>query len=127
MAQSHAALALKYVAVDVVGSILFFPVWWYTKGALRTARYCVRTVTGTARSFGIGIWLKNLFTPMFGQRDIQGRLISFFMRLVMIVAYSIALAVLSVVMAAAMFLWLAFPLFVAFEFGVQLLGIFSAF
>ena len=125
MHQSNAVLAIKYLAVDIVGSFLYFPLWWYTAGALRTAKYCARTVRGQAATFGIAVWLKNLFTPMYGLRDIQGRIISFFMRLMIVIWYSIALFLLSVVMFALFLLWLAFPLFVAWQLFGQLTGILS--
>lgn len=44
-----------------------------------------------AADFGVRYWLKNLFRPMYGVSDLQGRIISFFMRLVVIFWYSILL------------------------------------
>ena len=123
MLQSSAVLALKFVVVDLVGSVVFFPVWWYTRGMVRMAAYCGRTVANTYVNFGIGIWIKNLFTPMFGQRDITGRLISFFMRLMAILYYSVVLLCLSVVMLLLFLVWLALPVFVGYEFFNQLIGL----
>lgn len=45
------------------------------------------------KSIAVGVWVKNLFVPMFGQRDWQSRIISIFVRLGNIVFRSIALAV----------------------------------
>jgi len=123
MAQSRVALTARFIAVDLVGSFVYFPVWWYTAGLLRTGRYCAGKVRDTARSFGLAVWLKNLFVPMFGQYDIPGRVISFFMRLAAIIFYSIALLLLAVVMTALFVLWVVFPLFVAFELLVQIAGL----
>ena len=127
MALSHAGLAAKYLAVDLVGSFVYFPVWWYTRGMVRTGAYCLRTVRHTAQSFGLTVWLKNLFTPMYGQYDIQGRIISFFIRLVAIAYYAVFLLVESVIMTAVFLAWLAFPLFVGFEFFNQAIGMLKAF
>ncbi|HTK04500.1 MAG TPA: hypothetical protein VL500_02860 [Candidatus Eisenbacteria bacterium] len=127
MPQSNAVLAIKYLAVDIVGSFLYFPVWWYTAGALRTGRFCVRTVRGKAAQFGIAVWLRNLFTPMYGLRDWQGRIISFFMRLLIVTWYSIVLFVLSVLMLLCFLAWLAFPLLVAGELMRQLSGVLTSF
>lgn len=127
MTRSNAVLAIKYLAVDIVGSFLYFPVWWYTAGALRTGRFCVGTVRGQGRSFAIGVWLKNLFTPMYGLRDWQGRIISFFMRLMIVTWYSIVLAALSVLMLAVFLAWLAFPILVASELVRQFAGVMTSF
>lgn len=126
MTPPNAVLAVKYLAVDIVGSFLYFPVWWFTAGAWRTARFCARTVRNQAASFGIAVWLKNLFTPMYGLRDIQGRIISFFMRLFIIVWYSIALFLLSVLMFAVLLAWLALPLLAASQLWVHLTGVLTA-
>ena len=121
--QSSIALALKFAAVDLVGAVFYFPLWWYTKGSVNAARYCARMVADAARTFGIGIWIKNLFRPMFGQHDITSRIISFFMRLAAIAYYSVSLLLLSIVMAIVFVLWLALPIFVGFELFNQLFGI----
>jgi len=127
MPTPNAVLAIKYLAVDIVGSFLYFPLWWYTAGAVRTGRFCVRTVRGKATEFAIAVWLKNLFTPMYGLRDWQGRIISFFMRLLIVTWYSIVLTLLSVIMLLVFLAWLAFPLFVASEFSRQLTGVLTSF
>jgi len=126
MVVSNALLAVRILAIDAVASILYFPVWWYSAGALRAARYSAGVVAGAARSFGVRVWLKNLFRPMYGQYDLAGRILSFFMRLVMIVYYSVVLLVLTVVMAALFLLWLAIPAVVVCGFGIQVIGLIEA-
>lgn len=59
-----------------------------------------------------GLWLANLFVPMFGQYDFQGWLVSFFMRLVQIIARAFALALWLGVCLAFFFVWLALPVLV---------------
>lgn len=127
MTRSNAVLAIKYLAVDIVGSFLYFPLWWYTAGALRTGRFCAGTVRRQGQSFAIGVWLKNLFTPMYGLRDWQGRIISFFMRLMIVTWYSFILLLLSIVMTLVFLAWLAFPLLVVSEFLRQLAGVMTSF
>lgn len=127
MANSTLGLAVRYAAVDVVGSFLYFPVWWYTKGAAKAAISCVRTVRGYARQFGVGVWLKNLFVPMFGQYDLAGRIISFFMRLAALIYYSFVLLALSLLMAAWFLAWLALPAFAAVMFFGQAAAFLKAF
>lgn len=117
--QSRTGLLFRALAVDLVGSVLYFPIWWYTAGTLRAARWCVGKVTDAARSFGVVVWLKNLFTPMFGQYDLSGRIISFVMRLAAVLFYSSVLVVLAAAMTSVFVLWLAVPALVVFELAVQ--------
>lgn len=119
MQPSRSALTLRFLAVDVVGAVVYFPVWWYTVGALKALRWCWGRLSGAATAFGFGIWIRNLFTPMYGQRDIAGRLISFFMRLVTIVFYALILAVLAVLLAVLAVLWLVIPAFIVWQIAVQ--------
>ena len=115
-------LSSKFLAVDLVGSFLYFPLWWYSAGLLRTAKYCVRVFRAKATRFGVVIWIKNLFVPMYGQHDMAGRLVSFFMRVLTIVYYSVVLVVLIVFLLALMAAWMVFPLVVASGFFGQLIA-----
>lgn len=123
MIRSNLLLAVKYLAVDSVGSLLYFPVWWFTRGAGRVAAYGFRTIRNAGHSFGVRIWFKNLFRPMFGQYDIAGRIISFFMRLIIIVYYTIVLLLLMALVSALFLGWLALPLIIGYEFFTQVVGI----
>ncbi len=126
MIRSNLILAIKSLAVDSAVSVLYFPIWWYTLGAVRVASYGVRKLGNAGRGFGVRIWFKNLFRPMFGQYDFAGRIISFFLRLIMIGYYSVVLLVMAVFMAALFALWLALPAFIGYEFVHQVLGILKA-
>lgn len=118
ISQNLTVLSLRFIAVDIFFDILLWPVWWYTKGALRAFLFCLKIIRGQAERMGYGIWLKNLFTPMYGQRDLQGRLISFLVRFVMIVFKSIFLLFWSLFIFLGFFLWELLPL-------IAILGIIS--
>ena len=107
---------------DVLLDIVMFPVWWYSRGLLLMLRWCVETLKGYAKYFAIGIWIKNIFVPMFGQHDWQSRLISIFMRIVQIVGRSIGLAVMAVGICLALLLYIAAPIFVALQAAFHVLG-----
>ncbi len=123
MLRSNVLLAIKYLAVDLALSVLYFPVWWYTKGLARAGAYCAGVVGNAARSFGVRNWFKNIFKPMFGQYDIAGRIISFFMRLAMMLYYSVVLLVLIVIMLALFLFWLALPVFIGYNFFTQFVSV----
>ena len=111
------------IAANTFGSFGYFPVCCYTKGAARMAGICFKTVAEQARDYGVNVWIKNLFNPMFGQRDFWGKLISFWLRLTMILFYSFLLLVLSLVMIAVMAAWFALPAAAVFVFFDQIFGL----
>ncbi len=99
---------------DLALDILSFPLWWYTHGLLRMARWWRESVRGYARLLALEIWIKNLFVPMFGQYDWQSRLISIFMRLVQIVGRGLALIVIVCIVCVV---------FVAYVVALPLVGL----
>lgn len=90
--------------------IAYFPVWWYTRGLLDVTRGTGRMLAGQAKGLAIGVWIQNVFTPMYGQYDWQGRLISFFMRVVQIILRTIALIAWAGVAAIVLVFWIVLPL-----------------
>lgn len=76
---------------------------------------CIDLVKDGNENFSPGLWLKNIFVPMFGQTDWQGRIMSFFMRLVNVIGRSIALFIWIFIIFCLFFLWVLFPLFVLFQ------------
>ena len=61
-----------------------------------------------------GLWLKNILVPMYGQNDWQGRLMSFFMRLVNVIVRAGLLLLWMIVSAVLFALWLMLPVFVGY-------------
>lgn len=107
MAQQAPALAVRYFLVDLVGGIVMFPLWWYTRGLSLVSKKAVDSVRNQARSLGLGVWVKNLFVPMFGATDIAGKAISLFLRVVMIAARFVAVGLWSVAIGLLFVAYLA--------------------
>lgn len=107
---------------DVLLDIVMFPVWWYSRGLFLMLRWCVETLKGYAKYLAIGIWIKNIFVPMFGQHDWQSRLISIFMRCVQIIGRSFALLVIAVGMAFAFIGYVAAPILLILMAAYHVLG-----
>ena len=103
------ALTLKYVFVDLIGGIIRAPIWWYTGGLKLMLTWAVDSVKSYAQSISLSVWMKNLFVPMYGQYDWQSRIISVFMRFVMIIGRMIALFVWLLVVLVMMLAYLAMP------------------
>src|SRR3989344_9322023 len=75
----------RYIIVDLVGDIIYFPLWWYTQGLKKVVLSFFFNLQSTARNLALRLLLLNILKPMFGQYDRAGRVISFFMRLVILI------------------------------------------
>ena len=105
-------LILQRLLLEALLDIFYFPLWWYSRGLLYAVRCCVDIFKQGNVALAPGLWLLNLFVPMFGQFDWQGRIISFFMRLVQIIARSIALLVWLGFCIVLFIAWLLLPIIV---------------
>ncbi len=112
MAQKVTAGLFRDVFLDIVREILYFPIWWYTKGLAMAANFSWQRIKNMEVRLGVKVWVVNLFKPMFGQRDIAGVLISFFMRIFQIIGRTIVLFLWTVIMILVFFVWIVLPLFV---------------
>lgn len=113
MSQPLLVQATKRLVIDTVMGVVGFPLWWYTRGLLQFARFVWRTLADYQAMLGIVVWVKNIFVPMYGSYDIVGRIISFFMRLAMIVLRGIALIILLIIAFAVVVAYLGLPILVA--------------
>lgn len=91
MAQNAGALAIQYFFGDIFGGVAKFPVWWYSRGLAHMTKWVTGSMATANRYFGVGVWIKNIFVPMYGDASWQGRIISVFMRLFMILVRGIGL------------------------------------
>ena len=108
------------IILQILGEILYFPVWWYSIGFVRAAKSVFRFWKVQEESLGFRVWLKNIFVPMYGQRDIASRIISFVMRLVQIIFRGIVLLLWLVLVVLALIFWLAFPILLFLGTAFQL-------
>ena len=106
-------LILRRVTIDFFLDFFYFPIWWYSAGAMQTFRFCIHLVKISNSRLAPGLWLKNIFVPMYGQYDWQGRIMSFFMRCMNVVFRSAALLIWAVFCAVFFILWFLFPIFAA--------------
>jgi len=94
------------ISIQILLDFVYFPLWWYTLGFLRF----LNGVGGFLRDqwiiIGAGTWIKNLFTPMYGQRDFVGRAISFVIRIFQIIFRFLAFLFFAVLSFLAIIFWL---------------------
>ena len=108
------------VILQIFGEILYFPVWWYSVGFARAAKSVFRFWRAREASLGFSVWLKNIFVPMYGQRDLAGRVISFVMRLVQIIFRGVVLLFWLGLVLMALIIWLIFPILLFLGLASQL-------
>jgi hypothetical protein len=113
-------LTLTKIFTDIIIDIVFFPFWWYSIGLIGTAKKLADFIMDKERSLALFVWIKNIFVPMYGQRDIQGFLISFFMRIIQIIFRSLILVFWIVIALIGFWLWIIFPALVIYMIVVQI-------
>ncbi|PIT94627.1 hypothetical protein COT98_02705 [Candidatus Falkowbacteria bacterium CG10_big_fil_rev_8_21_14_0_10_39_9] len=121
MNRSHFLIYLPKILLQIARDFLYFPLWWYSVGLWRTLLKVVNFISEQQISLGLSVWVKNIFTPMYGQRDFTGKAISFFMRLIQIMARSIAMLFWLILSFIFIAFWLALPPLVVGAILYQLL------
>ncbi len=106
---SRTGSVAKYFFIDLFGSVVHFPVWWYTRGFWGVLRYFGQALSYRWTSYQFRIWLKNFFVPMYGQYDWSGRLVSVFMRFFVLLGRLIAYVIEAITYFLFIILWLIVP------------------
>lgn len=115
MTQNVALSLIRFIVIELIGDIAYFPIWWYSRGAKKFFLFFWSKIVVNQKRLGVGIWLTNLFTPMYGQADFQGKIISFFVRFFQIIIRSIILIVWTAILLVVFILWLLLPLIIAYQ------------
>lgn len=103
-------MILRLVLSEWLGGFLALPRWWYGRGWSMMTAWVARTVRDASRTFALGVWVRNLFVPMYGDDAWSGRLISIGIRSVMIVGRGMAVGLWSALALSAFALYaLALP------------------
>lgn len=112
-------MVLQRITIDFLWHLVYFPIWWYTGGVKKTLIFCFNLFQTGNENLAPGLWLRNIFVPMFGQTDWQGRIMSFFMRLVNVIFRFIILAIWFFVVLIIFFLWLILPIFIGYMLALS--------
>lgn len=104
---------------EFIKDIVYFPLWWYSRGLKQTTLSIINFLSNREKSLALFIWIKNIFVPMYGEYNWQGRLISFFMRLVQIIIRGIIMIFWLSLCLIILLIWLALPIFVIYQILYQ--------
>jgi hypothetical protein len=120
MTENNFLIYAGKIILQILGEILYFPWWWYSTGLARLVVGLGKFWLNQEQVLGVGVWIKNIFVPMYGQRDLASRAISFVMRLIQIVIRGLALLFWLAIALWLVVVWLAAPLFLIFALTYQL-------
>ncbi len=110
------ALVIQRIFFDFLIDFVYFPLWWYTAGMKRALIFAIQLFRDGNLYLAPGLWLKNIFVPMFGQHDLQGRLVSFFMRFINVIGRTIALLFWLIICIFIFCIWPLLPVVVIHMF-----------
>lgn len=96
--------------LSFVYDVVYAPVWWYTEGLVWCIAGLGRSARNAWNSAGVGLWMKNIFVPMYGQTDFWGRLISFLIRVANIFGRFVWVLVWVLVLIVAWCVWMLVPI-----------------
>lgn len=97
---------------DLIKDLLYFPVWWYGRGLQKRWKIALKEIKDGYRNLALKILILNLFKPMYGEKDRQGRIISFFARLIMLLGRSVEMLIWVLFIFILLAIWTIAPLFV---------------
>ncbi|MEI6511439.1 MAG: hypothetical protein WCO25_05380 [Candidatus Uhrbacteria bacterium] len=86
-------MVLRLVLTELFDGIVSLPAWWYTRGLAIMTAWFQKFVRDASERFSLGVWVRNLFVPMYGDTEWSGRAISFGVRFAMIFVRGGAVAV----------------------------------
>ena len=109
------------ILTELFTDIILFPVWWYSRGFWQWGKTLFKFLKKRQKGIGLMVWAKNIFRPMYGQTDWQGKLISFFVRLAQIIIRGIVMLFWVLFVLFCFLLWPILPLFVIYEIIFQFL------
>lgn len=114
--------SLKFITKDIIGDILYFPLWWYSVGLIKVAKNFINQLISLINGFSLPILFRSLLKPMYGDYSKSGRIISFFMRIIHLTVLSLGVLVWSLVLLVLLLAWLIIPVLIVYNIIIQIFG-----
>ncbi|MEK7139296.1 MAG: hypothetical protein AAB817_01205 [Patescibacteria group bacterium] len=112
--------AAGFVGRELIGGMLYYPIWWYGAGLLAFLKRRGQSLQNFEASVGLTVWIINWTTPMFGQYDIWGKIISFGVRTAVIIFKSAQVVLYCLGQLVMILGWLGLPMIVVWELWYHL-------
>ena len=100
---------LKYILKHLILDTLYFPIWWYSRGLLKVLQWSKQSLKDVERIAALKIWLKSMGKPMFQDYTREGRIISFFMRVVLLIFKLLMMILWSIFLGILIVIWIILP------------------
>lgn len=108
MSLSVVTVASRLVQEELV-SVFTYPIWWYSTGLSNLVSWIQEGLRYRWHKYALGLWLRHLTTPMYGEYSWFGRAVSFFMRIVVVCGRGVAWGMEAGVYALLLLFWLVWP------------------
>ncbi len=102
------------IILSWVAEIIYFPVWWYSFGLLKIISFVQKSLIQQEKKVGMLVWLRNIFVPMYGQRDLVSRLVSFIVRLFQVFVRGVVMLFFTALALIFIIIWVTLPVVVFF-------------
>ncbi|MFH1367350.1 MAG: hypothetical protein ABIH38_05240 [Patescibacteria group bacterium] len=112
----------KFIFKELVLDVIYFPVWWYTKGLKKAWIFFTGEVSDWANRLSLKILFKSMFKPMYGDYSRSGRIISFFMRIIVFGFKLILMVIWLTVLLVIFLLWAVMPVFIVYLIILNITG-----
>jgi len=107
--QSFGQAGFNYLIFIPLKNFFYWPLWWYSSGVWLILKLTGHKIVGAWQGLALGVWLKNIFRPMYGQSDAASRIISFFMRLIQIILRLLLMLILLILLLLLPIIYLGLP------------------
>ena len=106
--------AISFITKDIIGDLLYFPVWWYSQGLKKTALGFWEQAKDMAKGLAIPVLARHLLKPMYGDYTRSGRIISFFMRIIQFAVLSVGVCIWSLILLVLLLAWIIVPVLIVY-------------
>lgn len=122
MAENLVFKTTKYMFKELILDVIYFPVWWYTKGLSKAGVFFMNEVSDWANRLSLKILFRNMLKPMYGDYSRSGRIISFFMRIIVFGFKLILMVIWLSVLSVLFIFWIVLPIFIVYMIILNLTG-----
>ena len=106
---------IKDIFLDVVWEILYFPLWWFTKGLKNTGFFCLQRIKSSWRFLALSILLYSFFKPMFAQKGWDAYVLTLMVRCWQLCWRFIFMAIFAIFWTCVFLAWIGLPALIIYQ------------
>jgi len=107
----------RYLLLDLVGDLLYWPIWWYTVGLKSMLVKRRQALWEMSEILALRLLVLNIFQPMYAQYDREGRIISFFIRIIILLFRGIIFLFFVLLQIVILIVWIVLPVIIVWRLG----------